>query len=62
MVNKAMKATIGIKVECFDSDSQMVANVEICLYLPDLTDLIPQVFGRNFEEISVFCTYSYTDI
>lgn len=31
-----MKATITIKVECFDSDSQMAANFEI--YLTDLTD------------------------
>ena len=48
-------------MKCFDSDSQMVTNFEISLYLTDLTDTL-QAFGRNFEEMSVFCTYSYTDI
>lgn len=56
-----MKAIIVIKVECFDSDPQMVVNFEISLYLTDLTDT-PQAFDRNFEEINVFCTYSYADI
>lgn len=43
-----MKATIGIKVECFDSNFQTVANFEISLYLTDLTDT-PQKFGRMLK-------------
>ena len=56
-----MKATIGIKVVRLDSDSQMVANFKIPLYITVLKD-IPQAFGRNFEEMSVLDNYSYADI
>lgn len=50
-----------IKVECFDSASQMVANFGMSLYFTDWIDF-PQAFSRNLEDMSVFCMYSYTDI
>lgn len=50
VVNNAIKATIGIKVERFDSDSQIAANLQIASYLTDFTDT-PQEFGRNFQEM-----------
>lgn len=50
-----MKATIGIKVARLDSDSQMVANFKISLYITVLKD-IPQAFGIKFEEMGVLDT------
>lgn len=61
IANNATKANMRIKVECFDSASQMVANFEMCLYFTDWIDF-PQAFSRNVEDMSLFCIYSYTDI
>lgn len=61
MVSNAMEATIWIEVECLDSDPQIADNFEISLYLTDLADTSLES-GRNMGEVSVFFTYSYTDI
>lgn len=50
-MSNAIKATIGIKVERFHSDSQMAATFKISSYLTDFTDT-PQAFGRIFQEMS----------
>lgn len=61
IANSATKANMRRKVSCFDSASQMVANFKVSLYFTNWIDF-PQVFSRNFEEMGVFCIYSYIDI